>query len=392
MHGVPLTGDTTLVSAGGATSRFPAGRRVRVPRMLGHRDTNSTACPGTALYSQLEDLRARVATGEPLPGVATFLASSLSRAKVRYGGQAVFSGTLTGDAGEPLAGKPVKAEVLRAGRWQTLAELVTDAAGAWSIPVKPTATRLVRATYAGDAIWRRSYSAELLLRLAPVVTLGPTATEGVRGRRVMVSGQVTPRKRLVYQVLQQRIGGSYRRVGVRAGARARRALQELLRTELRRLLPRVRGGGRRRRRPLVAARRSAWCAWRAGSSHSPALTQRVRVEPAAGQEQPGGAEQDAHVEEQRAVVHVPDVQLDPLRPGERRATVHLCPAGDAGLDLEPPPLAVGVADPPAPGRSGAAPRSPSRRAGRSPGSEARRASSGGAAGRLRVMRGSPSST
>ena len=31
-----------------------------------------------------------------------------------------------------------------------------------------------------------------------------------------MSGQVTPRKRLVYQVLQQRIGGSYRRVGVRA--------------------------------------------------------------------------------------------------------------------------------------------------------------------------------
>jgi hypothetical protein len=216
LHGVPLTGDTTLVSAGGATSRFAAGRRVRVPRILGHRDTNSTACPGTALYSQLADLRSRVATGEPLPGVATFLASSLSKAKVRYGGQAVFSGTLTGDAGEPLAGQPVRAQVLRAGRWQTLGELVTDAAGAWSIPVKPTATRLVRATYAGDAIWRRSYSPELLLRLAPVVTLGPTAAEAVRGRRVMVSGQVTPRKRLVYQVLQQRIGGSYRRVGVRA--------------------------------------------------------------------------------------------------------------------------------------------------------------------------------
>ena len=216
VHGVPLAGQTTLVSAGGATSRFPAGRRVRVPRILGHRDTNSTACPGTALYSQLDDLRARVATGEPLPGVATFLAPSLSKAKVRYGGQAVFSGTLTDNAGEPLPGKPVKAQVLRAGRWQTLGELETDAAGAWSIPVKPTATRLLRATFAGDVIWRRSYSPELFLHLTPVVTLGPTAADGVRGRRVLVSGQVTPRKRLVYQVLQQRIGGSYRRVGVRA--------------------------------------------------------------------------------------------------------------------------------------------------------------------------------
>ena len=76
---LPLTGHTTLVSAGGATSRYPAGRRVRVPRVLGHRDTNSTACPGSALYYQLDDLRARVATGEALPGVATFLSASLSQ-------------------------------------------------------------------------------------------------------------------------------------------------------------------------------------------------------------------------------------------------------------------------------------------------------------------------
>ena len=60
----------------GPSSRYPAGRRVRVPRVLGHRDTNSTACPGSALYAQLDDLRARVATGEPLPGVPTFLTSA----------------------------------------------------------------------------------------------------------------------------------------------------------------------------------------------------------------------------------------------------------------------------------------------------------------------------
>ena len=46
IHGQPLSGQTTLVSAGGATSRYPGGQRVRVPRVLGHRDTNSTACPG----------------------------------------------------------------------------------------------------------------------------------------------------------------------------------------------------------------------------------------------------------------------------------------------------------------------------------------------------------
>ena len=79
----------------------------------------------------------------------------------------------------------------------------------------PTGTRLLRAIYPGSSPGGRARP-ELLLRVTPVVTLGRTAATGVRGRRFRVSGRVTPRKTLVYQVLQQRIGGSYRRVGVRA--------------------------------------------------------------------------------------------------------------------------------------------------------------------------------
>ena len=47
------------------------------------------------------------------------------------------------------------------------------------------------------------------------MALAPGATTGVRGRRVRLAGTVTPRKRRVYQVLQQRIRGSYRQVGVK---------------------------------------------------------------------------------------------------------------------------------------------------------------------------------
>ena len=46
VHGVPLSGQVTLTSAGGASSRYAAGRRVRVPRVLGHRDTNTHRLPG----------------------------------------------------------------------------------------------------------------------------------------------------------------------------------------------------------------------------------------------------------------------------------------------------------------------------------------------------------
>jgi len=48
---------TTLTSKG--SSRYPNGRRVTVPRLLGHRDLSNTACPGRFAYPMLPDLRER---------------------------------------------------------------------------------------------------------------------------------------------------------------------------------------------------------------------------------------------------------------------------------------------------------------------------------------------
>ena len=45
---------------------LPGGQRgSRVERVLGHRDTGKTACPGDALYDQLDEIRALVASGTP---------------------------------------------------------------------------------------------------------------------------------------------------------------------------------------------------------------------------------------------------------------------------------------------------------------------------------------
>ena len=54
------------------------------------------------------------------------------------------------------------------------------------------------------------------MRVVPLVQLDATSALAVRGRPVGVRGHVTPRKRRVYQVLQQRIRGVYRQVGVRS--------------------------------------------------------------------------------------------------------------------------------------------------------------------------------
>ena len=55
----------------------------------------------------------------------------------------------------------------------------------------------------------------------------------------------------------------------------------------------------------------------------------------AGEERERRPQEDLQVEPQRAVLDVPDVELDPLRPRERRAAVDLRPAGQARLDVEP---------------------------------------------------------
>jgi hypothetical protein len=58
-HNIPVRGRTQMVSAGGSTSRYPAGTRIRSRRVIGHRRVSATACPGNALRSQIKQIRRR---------------------------------------------------------------------------------------------------------------------------------------------------------------------------------------------------------------------------------------------------------------------------------------------------------------------------------------------
>ena len=59
INGHRSKGRTTLVSRGGDTNRYPTGTRFRAPRILGHRDLGTTACPGEKLYVDLDWIRTR---------------------------------------------------------------------------------------------------------------------------------------------------------------------------------------------------------------------------------------------------------------------------------------------------------------------------------------------
>lgn len=61
LHGAPVQGKVAVISAGGSSNRYPQGTEVTLDRVSGHRDGDSTSCPGAALYSQLPRLRALAA-------------------------------------------------------------------------------------------------------------------------------------------------------------------------------------------------------------------------------------------------------------------------------------------------------------------------------------------
>jgi uncharacterized protein with LGFP repeats len=139
LHGAPLEGHVTVrVTRGGAVySRFPANTPVSLPRVAGHRDGDSTDCPGDALYGELQVLRHSAVRLAPAPARATL---QLQGGEA-VGAPALLSGSLRLLGGTPLASAPVAIQVRTvAHRGETVAErtvaqAVTDPNGQWSLPV-----------------------------------------------------------------------------------------------------------------------------------------------------------------------------------------------------------------------------------------------------------------
>src|SRR5262249_21381761 len=62
LHGVPTHGHVTVVvdPADAFYTPFRPGAHVSLPRVAGHRDADSTDCPGNALYDRLPAMRSRI--------------------------------------------------------------------------------------------------------------------------------------------------------------------------------------------------------------------------------------------------------------------------------------------------------------------------------------------
>ncbi len=203
LHGVPALGRARVTAGPGAAAYgvYRAGERITVPRIAGHRQVDSTDCPGTDLYAQLPAVRTRV-TG--LAGVPMQLTLLVDRTVVAPNTPVTLSGTLSRLGGPPLAGAPVQVQTVGGvGRETTFATVATGADGSWTATLTPARSVVVRALHAeAPAV----VSDVVYVGVTPVITLDLVSRSPLR-----VAGTIQPGRRSV-TLDAYRLQGPHRRL------------------------------------------------------------------------------------------------------------------------------------------------------------------------------------
>jgi hypothetical protein len=248
LHGAPVTGTVALRSGGGDTNRYPAGQTVTFERISGHRDGNSTECPGAQLYAQLPRLREMAAGSAPAvigPGPATGAASSLTLAAARtvlaYPEPVQLTGHVADPSGAGLNGVRVRIQVLTSLGFKAVGQAFTDPAGNYAVALPTTRNRTVRALVGSIA------SQPVKVTVAPGVTARLASRRVLAGRRAVITGSLRPKKGSVLVKVGRQVGTKYvlvatRRFAARDGRY--RAVVPLLKPGLYRLRVTFRGDNR----------------------------------------------------------------------------------------------------------------------------------------------------
>ena len=214
-HGVRTGGSAKLTSAGGSSARYPYGDRRRFRRILGHRDTGLTSCPGEQLYYQLSELRERVGERRPA-GEEVEMTAPLPELIVYSREGSTYFGALTDSAGFALAGVPVELQRLRRTGWKPLEEAITDENGNFSATTRFRRQTVLRWEFAGDDIHRAFRGDGAAVAVAPLMSLETSTTDTEPGERIDISGTIAPAKSEGLRlVIQRDEAGRWRRVARR---------------------------------------------------------------------------------------------------------------------------------------------------------------------------------
>jgi hypothetical protein len=211
LHAVPVQGPVTVVSLGGESNAYPAGTLVTFQRISGRRDGDRTACPGDALYAQLDDLRRRALAYAGPP--ASTLGLSIP-AKVRGVVALPASGVLRLADGSSPEGLAVTVEHRATGSaaWVALGGAPCAADGRWATSLAVPRSGTVRAVYPGDGAHPRVESPLVSLTVLPRLTIRLSARRVRAGRALRVSGTLSPAAGRVAVLLERKVGRRYVRV------------------------------------------------------------------------------------------------------------------------------------------------------------------------------------
>jgi hypothetical protein len=182
------------VSAGGSSNKYPNGRTVTFERISGHRDGNSTACPGGQLYAQLPRIRELAAGRAPVtappasdgvPAAITLQPIALAFAfpeRVRVAGR------LTDVTGAGVGGRRVKIEIGTTQGWRGVTSTTTAPDGSWAAEFAATRTWDVR------AIHNEVASPRTRVVVVPTLSARVAARRVTAGRSAVITGALRPQK------------------------------------------------------------------------------------------------------------------------------------------------------------------------------------------------------
>ncbi len=214
LHGVPCEGGLTIISGGGSLNRYSSGTPVAMQRISGHRDGDSTECPGDALYAQLPELRRRAAAlAGPIVAHGEISLQS-SADSVDYGADAVFKGTVIRPDSTAGAGEVVALQKRGgSGAWVTVARTTALIDGSWVVRVPWRRGGDVRAVAAGVT------SKALGVQVRPALTTHGTPRRVRAGSSLGLSGRVRPSVAVAVLLERQGADGKFHRVRIVSGTR-----------------------------------------------------------------------------------------------------------------------------------------------------------------------------
>ncbi|MDQ3935369.1 MAG: N-acetylmuramoyl-L-alanine amidase, partial [Actinomycetota bacterium] len=142
LHGQPTSGQVAVVSNGGSGSHFEPGEEATLERVSGHRDANSTSCPGQVLYDQLPQLRERVAGAPVAPREPATVTLERPPKRLAKGTNQKMRGTVS-PAKQSVS---ILIEKKQRGRWVR-----------WfgrSVPARPDGTFLKKVRFRHEGLYR----------------------------------------------------------------------------------------------------------------------------------------------------------------------------------------------------------------------------------------------